>query len=117
MSILSRIGLDMFEAVWMTRTPPMNREITPTMTMDDRISLSISSMTCLRIIFLLSGLRNTCLRKMQYFPIELKILAAILFRYYLPARRFLPILRNYATFGRILNIPMRILNFPDGITA
>ena len=47
------------------------------MTMEDRISLSISTITCLRIIFLLSGFLNTCRRKMQYFPIELKILAVI----------------------------------------
>ena len=65
MSILSRKGFSMLEAVWMTRTPPMKRDMTPTMIMDDIISLSISMTNCFLSIFLFSGVLKACLKNME----------------------------------------------------
>lgn len=77
----------MLDAVWITRTPPINREMTPTMTIDDITSRSISMMNCFLSMLRFSGLRNTCLRKSVYFPIELNMLAFMLFSFFLLSRR------------------------------
>ena len=63
MYILSIIGFSRFEAVWMTSTPPMKSEMTPTSRTEDRMSLSDSFMNCRQKIFHFSGLLKTIFKK------------------------------------------------------
>ena len=42
------IGFSRFEAVWITNTPPINIEITPTRRIDESMSLSDSLISCLQ---------------------------------------------------------------------
>ena len=61
--ILSMIGFSRFDAVWITSTPPMKTEITPTSRIDEMISLSASFMNCLQNMRHFSGFRKTIFRK------------------------------------------------------
>ena len=63
--ILSMNGFSRFDAVWMTRTPPMNTEITPTITIDDNMSSSDSNTNCFQKSLHFSGFRKTCPRNRQ----------------------------------------------------
>ena len=58
MYILSMIGFSRFEAVWITKTPPMNIEITPTRRIDESMSLSDSFISCLQKILAFSGVND-----------------------------------------------------------
>ena len=71
-SILSRNGLFMFEAVCITRTPPMKTEITDTSTTEDTMSLSASRMNCFQKIFHFSGFLKTIFRNRKYCPVCMK---------------------------------------------
>ena len=64
------IGFSRFEAVCMTRTPPMKTEMTPTRRIEDRISLSDSMISCLQNIFHFSGFLKTVFRKRKYSPMD-----------------------------------------------
>ena len=69
MYILSIIGFSRFDAVWITSTPPMKREMTPTSRIEERMSLSDSFMNCLQNILPFSGFLKTIFRKRKYLPI------------------------------------------------
>ena len=72
MYILSIIGFSRLDAVWITSTPPMNRDMTPTRNMDERMSLSASFTNCLQNMRPFSGFLKTIFRKRKYLPMDSK---------------------------------------------
>ena len=80
------IGFSRFDAVWITNTPPMNIEITPTRRIDESMSLSDSFTSCLQNILAFSGLRKTILRNRKYSPTETKIFFSMRKIYFMDAK-------------------------------
>ena len=79
MYILSMIGFSRLDAVWMTSTPPMKIEITPTNRIDEMISLSASFTNWRQNILLFSGFLKTIFMKRKYLPTASNIFVTIRF--------------------------------------
>ena len=84
--ILSIMGFSRFDAVWITRTPPMKREMTPTRRIDDIMSLSASMTHCLQKMRHFSGLLKTFFKNRRYLPADSKKLLTI---NYLPVSKII----------------------------